>query len=317
MAVEYTAGRALSAQADLERLSDALAGQYAFPESAGGAVTPSSGMTLAVAAITGNKVTIEGDLVATGYAGGTVNIPASDTDYPRRDLIYYDDTGAVGVEEGVPLPLTTTSGPVPPTLDDDQIAVAEVYVAANATSISSGDITDRRQGIRATYADTVAKYKTAAQAFTTNTTFADITASSGNFAFDIGANEVWVAQYVIPITFRSLSDTGGVKIQLTGPAAPTKVMLSGTVNRVVDGVSVQAMSPLTPATAFSSAVGAGDSSNGGTGPYHTGNPPKFFLDLLVVNGSTAGTVTLQGAQNSANGTTDFSADCWMTARRVA
>ena len=147
MAVEYTAGRALFAQADLERLSDALAGQYAFPESAGGAVTPSSGMTLAVAAIAANTVTIEGALVSSAYAGGTVDIPASDPVYPRRDLIYMDDTGTVAVAEGVPLPLTATSGPALPTLTAAQIAIAEVYVDLDATSIAAGDITDRRQGV--------------------------------------------------------------------------------------------------------------------------------------------------------------------------
>lgn len=141
MSNTFATGRGVSFH-EMNRLADALAGKYMFPESAGGAVTTSAGLTVAVAAITGNSVTINGTVVATAYAGGTVAASAADATNPRRDLIYYDTSGAVGITAGTP-----AATPFVPTLTSTQIAVAELYVAANAVTINSGDIYDRRQQV--------------------------------------------------------------------------------------------------------------------------------------------------------------------------
>lgn len=140
----FTVGRGLSAQ-ELTRIGAAIAGTYVFPPSGGGAVTPSANLTVAVAAIPANTVTINGTLESSAYAGGTVTAATADPDNPRRDLVYFDQSGAVGIKEGTPAAVTSTTGPALPILDDDEIAVAELYIAANATVINSGDITDRRQ----------------------------------------------------------------------------------------------------------------------------------------------------------------------------
>lgn len=140
----FTNARALSAH-ELTRLAAAVDGTFTFPLTAGGAVTPSSGLTVAVAAITGSTVTINGTLETTAYAGGTVTATTADATNPRRDLVYYDQNGAVGIAAGTPVAVSSTTGPVPPALAATQIAVAELYVAAQATTIAAGDIVDRRQ----------------------------------------------------------------------------------------------------------------------------------------------------------------------------
>lgn len=140
----FTNARALSAH-ELTRLAAAIDGSYTFPTTSGGAVTASSGLTVAVSAITVSTVTIGGSIVGTGYAGGTVAATTADATNPRRDLVYYDTSGSVGIAAGTPVAVTSTTGPVPPTLTSTQIALAELYVAAQATSIGAGDIVDRRQ----------------------------------------------------------------------------------------------------------------------------------------------------------------------------
>lgn len=180
---------------------------------------------------------------------------------------------------------------------------------------------------------TAAKYKTATQVFTTSTTFADITAASGNFAFDVAASGVYVARYVLPVSF---GGSGGVKLQLTGPSAPTLVRADafgetvkhtyGGSGSVTDTAQSQVFATrLGGGTAFSASLVAADSTgvvnqNGASATAAAGLLPAgtvIVLDVIVVNGANAGTVTLQGAQNSANSTTTFGAGCWMGLWRVA
>ena len=174
----------------------------------------------------------------------------------------------------------------------------------------------------------VVKYKTSAQQFSTNTTFADITASSGNFSFEVAANGVYTARYILPLSF---GGTGGAKVQLTGPASPTRVSYTTqyeTVQHVArdagagfnQGISLPNITA-SSGTSFGSlfAVDSNGSANNASSANVTEGlqtSTTLVIDLLVVNGSTAGTVTLQGAQNSSNSTTDFGAGCWMEAQMV-
>lgn len=136
----FTDQRLLSAQ-ELSRLAAAVDGTYVFPSTAGGAVTANSGLTLNVAAITGSTVTINGSVISTAYAGGTVTHDAADVTNPRRDYIYYNSSGAVGIKKGA-----AAAKPVLPDLASTEIAVAEIYIAANDTTISgASEIIDRRQ----------------------------------------------------------------------------------------------------------------------------------------------------------------------------
>jgi hypothetical protein len=138
MTVTITAQRILGAQ-ELSRLAAADDGTYVFPARAGGVVTASSGMTLDVSAIASGTVVINGTLVATGYTASTVVLDAADATHPRRDYIFFKSDGTVGIKKG-----TAAAKPALPTLADSEIAIAEVYVAANDVSIGSSEITDRR-----------------------------------------------------------------------------------------------------------------------------------------------------------------------------
>lgn len=167
------------------------------------------------------------------------------------------------------------------------------------------------------------KYKTSTQVFTTNTTFADITASSGSFAFAIAASEVWEVDYFLPLSF---GGTGGVKLQLTGPAAPTSVAINGTnviwrTASTTDSKAFNHVLPITTVTAFSSSIAAADSvaaAVGDDGVYaNNGGSVFVHIHACIVNGANAGTVTLQGAQNSSNSTTTFGLGCYMKAQRLA
>lgn len=176
------------------------------------------------------------------------------------------------------------------------------------------------------------KYKSATQVFTTNTTLADITASSGNFAFDVAASGVYVAHFELPITF---GGTGGLKMEFSGPAAPTAVSWQCRGPKVVatardsgagfnNGQAVLMGLPNigSEQTGFSTATAIGDSGGvavtDSSGNYTAGLVNgTFVVDLLVVNGVNAGTVTLRAAQNSANSTTTFAVGSRMRAWRVS
>lgn len=161
------------------------------------------------------------------------------------------------------------------------------------------------------------KYKTATQVFSATTTYANITASSGDFDFSVVANGVYVARFILPVTF---GGTGGLKLQLTGPASPTlvRVDMFGQLNVKTED------DPSTPSTTYSdiyrrlqeatsfAAILARD-SNGTTGILNS----TFIAEVLIVNGANAGTVTLQGAQNSANSTTTLAIGSRMEVTRVA
>ena len=166
-----------------------------------------------------------------------------------------------------------------------------------------------------------AKYKAVTQQFTTNTTYADITATSGNLAFDIGANETWFVRYFLPLAF---GGTGGAKAQLTGPASPTRVSYITTGDyrtRTEHDVTTPSDTYTTirsalqrgASTSFGAVLGA-ISDVGGTAAGLVDG--EVVIEVMIVNGSTAGTVTLQGAQNSSNSTTDFGAGCRMLAERI-
>jgi len=327
MPMTFVAGRGASAQ-QLTRIGSAVEGTYVFPSTAGGAVTPSSGMTVAVAAINAGEVTINGTVETTAYAGGTVALDASDPTNPRVDALYYDQTGAVGKTTGAAVAVTSTTGPVAPNLDADQILIAQIYVAASETTIDASDITDMRQGLQSTYANTTVAYKSAAQTFSANTTFANITATSGNLAFAIAANETWRAKWVLPITTGAVNT--GAKVQLTGPGTPTFVsyVVSFLADQTFTGLVSASNSGGTTqytvsASAFSTSLGTtsvGNIANGNATGFLQANSAGAFtivIDALIINGANAGTVTLQGAQNAATSTTDFAAGCYMVAERVA
>ena len=170
----------------------------------------------------------------------------------------------------------------------------------------------------ANYAPT-RNYKSATQVFTTNTTFADVDGALGaTFSFAIAASEVWMAEYWIPLTF---GGTGGAKFQLTGPAAPTNVDITGTYIRASTTMTAGgATDKFADVTAFSSSIGAQNSGAQATSDVvyvNTAPGSAIHIKARITNGANAGTVTLQAAQNSSNSTTTLGIGATMRAERIA
>lgn len=125
-----------------------------------------------------------------------------------------------------------------------------------------------------------------------NTTLSDLT----GLAFAVGASETWAFEFVMKGQSNATAD---FKFTLTGPSAPTAVWF---------GVMVAADLPTTAAvTAFSSTVSAGGSNT----------EELIIIRGLLRNGSNAGTVQAQMAQNTSDaGTTVIRAESYVLAWRV-
>ena len=109
-------------------------------------VTAAGGMDLNVSA---GEAIIGGTRVS--FSATTVTIPAADPLYPRKDLVVAKSDGSIAVVQGTPdspLPSDRTGvftvTPRPPDPPSGSIILAEIWVPAGATEITSGDITDRR-----------------------------------------------------------------------------------------------------------------------------------------------------------------------------
>jgi len=84
-----------------------------------------------------------------------VSISAADPDYPRKDVVILDHTGAIRAIKGEPAPAEPagkvgvfTYRPRPPDFPDVATPLAEVWVGAGVTKIEEANITDRRHLIK-------------------------------------------------------------------------------------------------------------------------------------------------------------------------
>ena len=143
------AGPAFDGQSvpDSTDLAAQLSGHQNTGVLTGMAVTPSSGMTVAIAA---------GTFVINGagftYAGGTVTLSAaSATD--RKDILTISSAGTVSVQVGTPCgtagwsrstasPLTNPP-PVKAAIPTNQVLLCEVYIANTTVTIATGNIIDK------------------------------------------------------------------------------------------------------------------------------------------------------------------------------
>jgi hypothetical protein len=114
-------------------------------------VTPSSGLTLAVNA-GACVISRSGQGPYTAYVNSakTVTLAAADATNPRIDLIVAQVNDTVigdGTTQAILTPVTgTASGsPSAPAVPTGAVVLAQIAVAANASSIVSGNITDKRQ----------------------------------------------------------------------------------------------------------------------------------------------------------------------------
>ena len=98
-------------------------------------------------------------------AASTVTISAADATNPRLDLVVVNSSGSLAVRTGTP-----SATPKPPARTANDVVIAQIYVAANDTSIGSGSIQDLRV-MRENGPITIYKTTTAE---TTNTTAAAV-----------------------------------------------------------------------------------------------------------------------------------------------
>lgn len=122
-------------QEDLNILMEGLAGLNCVLS--GGAVTAqgSPNMTVAVAKA---AVLSNGVLFAVA-ANASVSISAADATNPRIDYVVINSSGAIAVRTGTP-----AAAPKPPARTANDVVLAQIYVPANDTTISSDQIFDRR-----------------------------------------------------------------------------------------------------------------------------------------------------------------------------
>lgn len=261
-----------------------------FHEGTCGQVTTSAGMTLAVGAIPVGAAIVNGTVLA-AVTGSTVSIGAADATNPRRDIVYVDTAGAFGVTAG-----TAAAIPAPPTLTDARLALAEVAVAANASSISSGNITDTRQ--RLSCARLVKK--TSATTKNTSASFSDV----GEMLFSIFPNEVW--SFDVYVYYSAGNASAGGSLQFTVPASCTgswhfRITNAATVLSTGYAGSMSAGFVAVTSGAFSGAIA--------------------HLYGVAINSSTAGTVQLQMAQGTSHASNltisgSSAAETWIVARRL-
>ena len=142
-----------TAENDRLTTTGSLWGVSGIVRSADLAVTASSGMNLSVAAgwaaILGTYQTNMGTYMAYNDAAATATITTADPTNPRIDLvcITVNDAAYSGSLNSVAINVvkgTAAGSPSVPSTPTNSIALAQVAVAAGATTISSGNITDVR-----------------------------------------------------------------------------------------------------------------------------------------------------------------------------
>ena len=142
-----------TAENDRLTTTGSLWGVSGVVRSADLAVTASSGMTLSVAsgwaAIIGTYQTNMGTYMAYNDGAATATITTADATNPRIDLvcITVNDAAYSGSLNSVAINVvkgTAAGSPSVPSTPTNSIALAQVAVAAGATTISSGNITDVR-----------------------------------------------------------------------------------------------------------------------------------------------------------------------------
>ena len=114
---------------------------------------PASGMSVNVAAgqiwVPGTQVANQGQYYMLNDGTISVTVPAADPTNPRIDLIVAQivDTqygGASNTGEVVDVSGTPAASPVAPSAPANSLVLAQVYVGAGVTSITSANITDER-----------------------------------------------------------------------------------------------------------------------------------------------------------------------------
>lgn len=151
---------------------------------------------------------------------------------------------------------------------------------------------------------TVVKRKTADEAVTSSTTLQD----DDHLTFAIAANEEWVAHY--QISCGALLSTTGLKVTLTWPTGATADFDAYAIIRGPSDTRDIHVGNSRFQTSGQTVdmIAAGFSVNNG----------KLMMSIWILNGSTAGSVTLQFAQSSSSGSAlTFLKGAHLIAHRIA
>ena len=143
--------------------------------------------------------------------------------------------------------------------------------------------------------------KTADETVTSSTTLQD----DDHLLFSIGASEIWAVEVVL---FYNASTTGDIRVGMSGPSGVTvhhgHLALTPAVTTWNGDVN---------AFAFMGGSGSDSLTGGGAGS----DDVTFIYKALVVNGGTAGTMTIQWAQQSSHSTgTIVRANSYLIAHQV-
>lgn len=301
MAYQYQCADAIEPVSDSFGEQSANSAQYNV--TGGCAATYSSGdmtKTIAPGGVTHNFVSIN-------VAGNTVTL-VSDPSNPRWTWTGINSSGVAVIVSGDPAAI-----PAVPEIGD--LASVSLDLIQTNQTVASNIVTKLDKRVPWPF---VSKYKTTTQVFSASTALLDvITANAGTASFWADAAGVYEARYWVPLAF---GGTGGAKFQITGPAAPTSVNVTGTRaftwNHGGDGT--EGTLGIIEVTAFASDISSMASAAFGSGSpaYPNDNPAFAEIRLRLVNGSTAGAVTLQAAQNNNNSTTTLGIGFTMDVRRI-
>ena len=273
--------------------------QHLYGVISGCAVTyDAANMTYDIAAGT----ILHNGLVVTVAAQANANTLVADSTNPRWTLISVDSTGTQVMTSG-----TAAATPSKPELGDN-VWLAAVKIEAGQTIANNIAVKlDKRVMTHAPHSAAY-KYKTAAQNFTT-ATLVDVTATSGNIAFEVAASTAYRIEIDGYMTAVGTAGSGGFKWAFTFPAAPTIARATGYWNHV--GTDTASVTPamlsgnIAPFTDIISGTAFGGVNASNTGVTNGLAAGPFKLVFFLLNGTTAGTVTLQAAQNTAAGTSSL------------
>jgi hypothetical protein len=267
-----------------------------------------------------NAATARGDWLSTSTTVGQAAPTLAASPAPSGAFaIALTSTGGAGTVTAVIIATSTGLG--------DPTTTAGDILYRNSTAVTRLAIGTALQVLRtnsgatapewATLAVPTNKWTAATQTVSASTTLVDVIAvgSPATMSFSIAASEIWRVVYTVPLSF---TGTGGVKFQITGPSAPTAVSFQTTRPVYANTLGIVNFAGLlSPVTAFASNIAAGDAAGATDGLYTTGtNGLQMLIVAYIANGANAGTITLQFAQNSANGTTIIGIGAIMTAQKM-
>lgn len=250
-------------------------------------------MTYDVAA---GQILHNGALVSVSAQANAGTLVADGTN-PRWAIIYLDSAGVEGIVLGTPAAV-----PSKPEVGDN-VMIHAVLIAPGQTVASAATSSLAKRVRTHSLSGSGFKYATAAQSFIATATYTDVLATSGSLAFSVAANGTYRVKWRLHVTALGTAGSGGLKCQITGPAAPTNVLVQAFAPWVhtAGGADYSPMYATYGATAFSAAILNSNRVDTTATPGITTG--EFIIEATIVNGANAGTVALQAAQNTAAGTT--------------